>query len=421
MTAEEAIQFIHEKVWQGSRPGLSRTLELLSKMGNPQKKLSFVHLSGTNGKGSTSAMLASVFQSAGLKTGLYTSPYLHFFNERMQINGVPIPDTELAEITSFCAPLALSMTDRPTEFELVTAIAFQFFARQNCDIVVLETGMGGRLDSTNVIDAPLCSVITNIGLDHTRELGDTLEKIAAEKAGIIKKDCPTVIYQLPESVSAVISQRCLEMSSALHIADFSKLLPLSDSRSGQVFSYKDFNNLKTPLLGAHQLKNAAVALETISVLREAGIKISDAALVEGLSKTLWPARFEIISENPFFVVDGGHNPQCAETVADNLRRYFPKMKTVILFGVLADKDYMGLAKILFPVADAFVTITPQNPRALEAAALAKELAPLGKPVFPADSISGGIEKALALAGSGGVICSVGSLYTAGAVRQYFGK
>ncbi|MEF9972201.1 MAG: Mur ligase family protein, partial [Oscillospiraceae bacterium] len=322
---------------------------------------------------------------------------------------------------SFCAPLALSMTDRPTEFELVTAIAFQFFARQNCDIVVLETGMGGRLDSTNVIDAPLCSVITNIGLDHTRELGDTLEKIAAEKAGIIKKDCPTVIYQLPESVSAVIARRCLEMSSALHIADFSKLLPLSDSRSGQVFSYKDFNNLKTPLLGAHQLKNAAVALETISVLREAGIKISDAALVEGLSKTLWPARFEIISENPFFVVDGGHNPQCAETVADNLRRYFPKMKTVILFGVLADKDYMGLAKILFPVADAFVTITPQNPRALEAAALAKELAPLGKPVFPADSISAGIEKALALAGGDGVICSVGSLYTAGAVRQYFGK
>ena len=180
MTADEAMQFIHEKVWQGSKPGLSRTRELLLKMGDPQKRLRFIHIAGTNGKGSVAAMLASVLECAGLKTGLYTSPFIFNFSERMTVNGEAISDLDLASITEFCAPLALSMEDRPTEFELVTAISFEFFARQKCDIVVLETGMGGRLDSTNVIENPLCSVITNIGLDHTQELGDTVEKIAFE-------------------------------------------------------------------------------------------------------------------------------------------------------------------------------------------------------------------------------------------------
>ncbi|MEG1404701.1 MAG: folylpolyglutamate synthase/dihydrofolate synthase family protein, partial [Oscillospiraceae bacterium] len=357
MTAEEAIQFIHEKVWQGSKPGLSRTSELLSKMGEPQSALRFVHIAGTNGKGSTAAMLSSIFKAAGLKTGLYTSPFIFNFNERMQVNGAPISNAELAEITEFCAPLAMEMTDRPTEFELVTAIALEFFKRRGCDIVVLETGMGGRLDSTNIISAPLCSVITNIGLDHTRELGDTAEKITAEKAGIIKQNCPTVIYDLPENIRRVIAEHCAEKASLLKATDFSKIRAEKNSRAGQELSYKSFNSLKLPLLGAHQLKNAALALETICVLRAGNLKISDTAVFEGLSKTSWPARFEILSDKPFFVVDGGHNPQCAETVAENLREYFPKTKTIILFGVLADKDYMGLAKILNTVADAFVTIT----------------------------------------------------------------
>ncbi|MEG1165491.1 MAG: folylpolyglutamate synthase/dihydrofolate synthase family protein [Oscillospiraceae bacterium] len=421
MTAEEAIQFIHEKVWQGSKPGLSRTSELLSKMGEPQSALRFVHIAGTNGKGSTAAMLSSIFKAAGLKTGLYTSPFIFNFNERMQVNGAPISNAELAEITEFCAPLAMEMADRPTEFELVTAIALEFFKRRGCDIVVLETGMGGRLDSTNIISAPLCSVITNIGLDHTRELGDTAEKITAEKAGIIKQNCPTVIYDLPENIRRVIAEHCAEKASLLKAADFSKIRAEKNSRAGQEFSYKSFNSLKLPLLGAHQLKNAALALETICVLREGNLKISDTAVFEGLSKTSWPARFEILSDNPFFVVDGGHNPQCAETVAENLREYFPKTKTIILFGVLADKDYMGLAKILNTVADAFVTITPQSPRALAAGELAAKIVDLGKPVTACDSIPLGIKTALDLAGEGGVVCSVGSLYTAGEVRRYFGK
>lgn len=415
------MRFIHEKVWQGSKPGLSRTRELLEKMGEPQKTLRFVHVAGTNGKGSVSAMLASIFCAAGLRAGLYTSPYIADFCERMQVDGLPISYDELSVITEFCAPLALSMDDRPTEFELVTAIAMEFFKRHGCDIVVLETGLGGRLDSTNVIEAPLCSVLMNIGLDHTKELGDTVEKIAAEKAGIIKPGSPAVCYELPESVRAVIAARCSKIGSPLVFADFSKLSSLADSREGQIFSYKTFSALHLPLLGRHQLENAAVALETVAVLRDEGVALSNEAVRNGLAATQWPARFEILSECPFFVVDGGHNPQCAETIAENLKSYFPAMRRVLLLGVLADKDYAKLADILDPLVDEYVAIAPLNPRALPAYALAEHLKRFGKPVTACESIEGGVKTALACAGADGMVCSVGSLYTAGRVRACFGR
>lgn len=211
------------------------------------------------------------------------------------------------------------------------------------------------------------------------------------------------------------------MDSPLTIAEFDRIVSVSDSRAGQVFSYKNHRDLTLPLLGTHQLKNAAVALETVDILRNSGLSISESSVRNGLAGTVWPARFEILSDKPFFVVDGGHNPQCAETVADNLARYFPNIKTVILFGVLADKDYVGLARILDRVADAYVTITPNSPRALKANELAKKVECFGKPVFSCDTIEGGIKKALSLAGEAGVVCSVGSLYTAGTVRAFFGK
>lgn len=421
MTSEEAINFIHERAWPGSKPGLSRTRRLLELLGEPQSGLRFIHVAGTNGKGSTSAMLSGVLKAAGLKTGFYTSPYISRFNERIQIDGEPISDALLAEITEKIAPLALSMDDRPTEFELVTAIAVEFFAREKCDIVILETGLGGRLDSTNVIESPLLSIITNIGLDHTRELGDTVEKIAAEKAGIIKENRPVVIYDLPENVRAVIERRCVETSSPLISADFSRIKQITDGRSGQAFSYKSHENLFLPLLGEHQLRNAAVALEAVSLLRSQGFEIPDGAVKSGFDNTRWPARFEILSESPFFVLDGGHNPQCAETVAENLRRYFPGMKVVCLFGVLAGKDYLSMAETLNTAADCFVTITPPNPKALSAAELAKSLYSFGKPVYISDTITDGIEKALSLADRNNVVCAVGSLYSAGTVREYFGR
>lgn len=421
MTAVDAIKFIHENAFQGSKPGLSRTQELLSKMGSPQNNLQFVHVAGTNGKGSVSAMISNILRVGGYKTGLYTSPFIMDFSERMQVNGFPISGDELADITAFCAPLAVLMKDKPTEFELTTAIAMEFFKRNSCDVVVLETGMGGRLDSTNIIDSPLCSVITNIGLDHTRELGDTVEKIAFEKAGIIKSGRPTIIYELSPSVTEVIEHRCRELSSPLTKTEFDKIVPISDSRRSQTFSYKLHSNLCIPFLGTHQLHNASVVLETVDILRGCGFHISDSAVYTGLATASWPARFEIISENPFFIVDGGHNPQCAEAVVANLERYFPGMKTVIIFGVLADKDYNCMSEIINRVADAFVTITPPCHRALSADELSNSLKRFNKPVFSCNSVSKGIEKALSLSLENGVICSVGSLYTAGPIRAYFDK
>jgi dihydrofolate synthase/folylpolyglutamate synthase len=415
------MEFIHSVDWIGSRLGLDRMNELMEKMGNPQKACKFVHVAGTNGKGSVSCMLAAALAAAGYTVGLYTSPYIFHFNERIQVNGKQISDDELAEITTYVAPFARSMEDHPTEFEVVTAIAMEYFARRKCDIVVLEVGMGGRLDATNIISAPLCSVIMNIGLDHTEELGDTVEKIAGEKAGIIKENCPTVLYEQQQSVMDVIAQVCRQKNSLLHTADFSQINPLSDSIEGQRFSYKDNTEYLLPLLGAHQLKNAAVVLEVLEVLRAQGYQISPEAVAQGLADTRWPARFELVCRDPMFVVDGGHNPQCAETVSANLKNYFPNQKHVLLLGVLADKDYQSLTDILDQAADAYVTVKPNSPRAMAAEDLAAFLARYGKPVTACASIEEGVKTAVDLAKKNGAMaCCVGSLYMAGPVRYCFG-
>jgi dihydrofolate synthase/folylpolyglutamate synthase len=420
LTVTEALNFIHSVSWRGSVPGLSRTRELLHRLGDPQERLRFVHIAGTNGKGSVAAMLSSVLTAAGLCAGLYTSPYIARFNERMQVCGVPIPDGELAEVTALVAPHARSMADPPTEFELVTAIALLWFARRGCEIVVLEVGLGGRLDSTNVIDTPDCAVIANIGLDHTQLLGRTTCEIAREKAGIIKPGGRVVLYEQDAAVMAVFAEVCRAQGAALTIADFSAIRPTSDSLDGQIFLYKDTGPWQLPLLGAHQLKNAAVALEAIRVLREQGFAIPAQAVRDGLAGTSWPARFEIVSRAPWFVVDGGHNPQCAETAAENLSRYFPGMRRALLIGTLQDKDYAGLLDTLDPVADAYVAVTPDNPRALPAAELGAFLTRYDKPVTVCDTIARGVAAAKAAAGERGVACAVGSLYMAGAVRACFG-
>lgn len=324
MTPAEALEFIHSESWLGSKPGLSRTQELLHRCGDPQDRLRFVHVAGTNGKGSVCAMLASVLTAAGYKTGLYISPYIARFSERMSIDGREIPMEELAQITEMIRPHALAMEDSPTEFELVTAIAMEYFARSRCDIVVLEVGLGGRLDSTNVIAAPECAVLTNIGLDHTEILGDTVEMIAAEKAAIIKTGSTAVLYAQKASVMELARETCQSLGVPLRIADFSRLTSVSDTLDGQVFRYRSWEELNLPLLGAHQLRNAAVVLETVEALRGRGYEIPQAAVREGLAKTRWPARFEIVSRKPYFVVDGGHNPQCAESVARGLQHYFPE-------------------------------------------------------------------------------------------------
>ena len=418
MDYKEALAYINGVEFFGSKPGLTRIRELLERLGDPQKKLRFIHIAGTNGKGSCAAMTASILKAAGYKTGLYTSPYLYRFNERMQINGRQIEDDALAEIVSRVRPAAEAMTDHPTEFELMTAAALLWYAQETCDVVVLEVGLGGRFDATNIIDAPEAAVIMNIGLDHTAVLGDTLEQIAFEKSGILKPGTDAVLFEQGEEATGVVRRRCEELGVPLHIADFSQLVSEFDSLYGQSFTYRG-QPYALPLLGAHQLKNAAVVLELVEVLREKGWKLEQGDVEHGLYAVSWPGRFELVSDEPYFVVDGGHNPQCAETVRDNLLHYFPDKRRILLLGVLRDKDYPGLTAILDKAADEYVCITPASGRALPAEELAEHLKRYGKPVTVCGSIRDGVTETLKRSDEDSAVCAVGSLYSVGEIRACF--
>ena len=418
MDYKEALAYINGVEFFGSKPGLTRIRELLERLGDPQKKLRFIHIAGTNGQGSCAAMTASILKAAGYKTGLYTSPYLYRFNERMQINGRQIEDDALAEIVSRVRPAAEAMADHPTEFELMTAAALLWYAQETCDVVVLEVGLGGRFDASNIIDAPEAAVIMNIGLDHMALLGDTLEQIAFEKAGIIKPGTDAVLFEQGEEATGVVRRRCEELGVPLHIADFSQLVSEFDSLYGQSFTYRG-QPYALPLLGAHQLKNAAVVLELVEVLREKGWKLEQGDVEHGLYAVSWPGRFELVSDEPYFVVDGGHNPQCAETVRDNLLHYFPDKRRILLLGVLRDKDYPGLTAILDAAADEYVCITPASARALPAEELAEHLKRYGKTVTVCGSIRDGVTEALRRSDGDSVVCAVGSLYSVGEIRACF--
>lgn len=418
MTAAEAIEYIEKGIWSTTRLGLERTYELLELLGNPQKKLKIIHVAGSNGKGSTCAMLDEILRRAGYRTGLYTSPYILSFCERMRVNGEDIPGERLAEVTEHVKALADSMEDHPSQFEMVTAIALQYFYESGCDIVVLEVGMGGATDSTNAIDAPEVAVITNIGLEHTEYLGDTLEKIATVKGGIIKTGCHAVCYDGAPEVSKTIAKICEEKQVPLTQLDFSHLESVSQSLEGQDFRWKG-QPYRVKLTGPHQLCNAAVVLETVETLRTRGWKISETAVREGLEHVCWPARMEVLQHDPLMIVDGGHNPQCTQMLKESLNQLLPGRKVIFLAGVLADKDYPQIMELLMPMAQEFVCLTPANERALPAKDLADYLCSLGAKAMACDSVEDGIRAARAAAGDDGVVVAFGSLYLAGVVRKAF--
>lgn len=418
MDYAEALKYIEGVSWLGVRPGLERVRALLERLGEPQRELKFVHVAGTNGKGSASALMAAALTAAGYKTGLYTSPHLLRFNERMRLDGEEIGDGELAELIGGLAEAARGLEEPCTEFELVTAAALLWFARRRADIVVLETGMGGRLDATNVIPRPECAVIMNIGLDHTAVLGDTVEAIASEKAGIFKGGA-AVSYAQEPGVSAVLRAAAARTGTELRFADFSLIEPLGSSLEGQNFRFAG-GEYSIRLLGRHQLRNAATALTALAALRERGWVLPEEAVRRGFAGAAWPARFELVSRSPLFVVDGGHNPQCVRATAGAIREYMPGGRCVLLMGVLADKDWRGMLDILAPVAEGFVCATPDSERALPAGELAAELRRRGLRAEDGGEIPRAVERARELAGPAGAVCSVGSLYMAGAVRACLG-
>lgn len=411
MTYAQALDYIHSVSWKGSRPGLSRITELLEKLNNPQNGLKFIHIAGTNGKGSTSAMLESVLRAAGYKTGLFVSPYIKHFNERICVSGKPVSDDALALATAAVRPFADSMEDAPTEFELITAIGLWHFLKEACDVVVLETGMGGRLDSTNVIDEPLASVITGIAMDHTAFLGDTIEAIATEKAGIIKKGAPVVWGGHDTTAREVIAQRARELCAPFAASEDTPMTVREMTLSGTLVDYGTHTDIRIPLLGTYQPQNLATVLTAIDVLRARGLCLPEEAVKKGLANVRWRGRFERLCDDPLIFSDGAHNPEGIAAAVQGIKHYFKDRPVALISGVMADKDYTDMARMLSQVACRVFTLTPDNPRSLPAAQYADVFRGVGVPAEAHDCASEAVAAAVAFARKTGTpVFSLGSLY-----------
>lgn len=411
MNYEQALEYIHSVNWAFCKPGLERITALCKALGDPQKKLRFIHVAGTNGKGSTSAMLASVLQKAGYRTGLYTSPYIRTFCERIRVEGENIPEDKLAALTDRIRPIAEKMADKPTEFELITALAFAYFAECACDVVVLEVGLGGRLDSTNVIENTALSIITGIDFDHTALLGNTIEEIAREKAGIIKPGRPVLFGGGKGVAFDTVCAVAQEKNAPFYCVDRSSYKESSATLEGTVFDYLHYTNLHLPLLGAYQPYNATLVLSAIHLLREQGFSIAEGAVREGLLAVRWPARFELLSRDPIIIYDGGHNPEGVRAAVASIKAYFPNQKVNLLGGVMADKDRGEMIETMKPVAARAFAVTPNNPRALTAHEYAVQLASFGIPATSYKSVLEGVKAAIESSKKEGIplIC-LGSLY-----------
>lgn len=391
MNYTEAIKYIHSVSNFFCKPGLERIKLLCEKLNNPQNKLRFIHVAGTNGKGSFCAMLGSVLTRAGYKTGLYTSPYILNFNERIQIDGQQIPDSQLAQITQKVKSVAEQMDDKPTEFEVITAIAFEYFAMQNCDIVVLECGMGGRFDATNIISSPILTVITSISLDHTSFLGNTLKEIAYEKAGIIKKGVDCLLCNKKDEYFDIIKNQCDLNSAQLHIVDKSSLKPTLFSLEKTVFDFDRLKSVEISLLGRYQPENAANVISALNILNSKGFPVSEKAIKEGLKSTKWPARFEVVNQNPLIIFDGSHNEEGVTAAVESVKEYIGNTKINIITGVMKDKDYHFIAQKIGEIAKTVCCVTPDNPRALESRDYTKVFSQINIDAIACDSIPSALD------------------------------
>lgn len=411
MNYSEAIKYIHSVDWKGSRPGLSRINELMEGLGHPEDSFKSIHVAGTNGKGSFCAMLDSVLSEAGYKTGLFTSPYIEFFEERIRYCGENISEEDLSDAVSEVKAVADKMEDVPTEFEILTAVGFCYFRKKKVDIAIIECGMGGRLDSTNVIKAPVLSVITGISLDHVAFLGDTVEKIASEKAGIIKQGTPVLYGGNDEKAEKVISEKAAELGCTFVKTDRSLIRDVKTSKKGNVFSYGKYKNVKLSLSGSYQPENASNVINAVELLRKRGYNISDKALYSGLKDTAWKGRFEKLNDCPEIYFDGGHNEEGVCAAVDTVKKCFGDKKINIISGVLADKDYEKIAKEISGVAEKVYTVTPDSPRALDSKKYAEVFKKLGINAVPCDSFDTAVNKIITEKGKIKPTLCVGSLYS----------
>ena len=421
MNYNEAIEYIHSVNWMFCNPGLDRVKTLCKALGDPQDSLKFIHVAGTNGKGSFCAMTDSVLRAQGYRVGLFTSPYIMEFGERMRVDGENISDDELCSLVERVKPIADAMEDKPTEFELITALAFLYFAEKKCDYVVLECGLGGRLDATNVVKTSILSVITGIALDHTAILGDTHEKIAAEKAGIIKKGVPALWCGAHDGAERVIREKAAEVGARFERIDRSTMKIKRMTLDGTDFDFGEHKNMHIPLLGSYQPLNAANVLSAIDLLRGLGVEIGDEAIRAGLADVVWHARFEIINRSPLIIADGGHNPEGIDGAVDSIKQYFTE-RVGIVTGVMADKDYRYMAGRMAEVADKVFCLTPDNPRALSSEEYAKVFEDLSISAVACASVDDAVGRAMEWGREHNmpIIC-LGSLYMYGEIRGSLNK
>lgn len=461
MNYEEALSFINETKKLGSVLGLQNITELLKRLNNPQDKLKFVHIAGTNGKGSTSAFIGNILATAGYTVGRYISPVVFEYRESIQISKVNDTQNEsdcsyderknidkednyneknengekfkiittyikekavatyITQIQEVCNCMTKDGLAHPTPFEIETAMAFLCFLDEDCDIVVLETGLGGRLDATNVITTTICAVLTGISMDHMQFLGDTIDKIAVEKAGIIKKDIVVASYEQVLEARHVINQVCKEQNSIITYTDFNLLKNISHSLECVIFDYGNDKKLKIRLLGENQVKNAAVAIEAVKLIKTLGYTISDHDIRAGLLSTSWPGRFQIIKENPILVVDGAHNEDAAISLAKSIKQYFAGKRIIYIIGVLADKDYESIVKHTAYLADVIITVTPNNDRALSSDKLAQIVKSYHGHVIDGKNIQHALMMAEEMAKDEDIIISFGSLSYLGDIHCYY--
>lgn len=428
MRYEEAMKYITEVGNFGSNYGLERTHKLLEYLGNPEKDLKLIHIAGTNGKGSTTSMITEILMGAGYKVGMYTSPFIEEFEERIQINRRNIPKETLAnlidEVKVAVERVIEEGYNHPTEFEIITVLMLLYFKKEKIDFGVIEVGLGGRLDSTNVI-IPILQVITSISFDHTNLLGNTLEEIAGEKAGIIKKNIPTVIYPQEEEALKVIKNKCAAMESDLYTADkdnmkFVKVV--NEDKPYQLLKYKEEFNIFLPLLGEHQILNLSVAMKVIEVLNNRKIvNITTESIIKSIKNVTWKGRLEVLLNNPYVVIDGAHNIQGIKTLSRNIKKYFKYENLHLILGILADKDVEEMIKIITPMAKQVYAVTPNSIRAELADDLKNEIVKYNANCRAFDEYEEAYLEALKNAKENDIILASGSLYMIGDMRKIINK
>lgn len=430
MNYNEALDYIHSTYKFGSKLGLDNIKYLLELMGNPHKSLKFIHVAGTNGKGSTSTFINSILVEEGYKVGLFTSPYLEEFTERIRINGENIPKDDLAEVTEVVKSKVDIMVSQgkphPTEFEIVTAIAMLYYKLQEVDFVVLEVGLGGRLDSTNVIEDSLVSVITPIGFDHMEYLGNTLSKIAYEKAGIIKSQGLVVIHPQDREAMETIKEVSNEREAQLFAAPIESIIIKKYDEYSIKFDVElpdeKFHDLEIKLLGKHQVNNAVVALTAIKILsRHNNLNVSEASIRKGLKKARWPGRLEVLRRKPTLLLDGAHNTHGAKALKKSIQEIFKYNKLIVVIGVLEDKDVEGILNEIIPLSDKVIITKPNNPRAISVDILGEKIKTFHKEVLIYESINDAVDKSLKISKEDDLVLYCGSLYMIGDIRTVLNK